>query len=248
MCKLRPGSPNTVIVVGGGPSGATCVETLRQEGFEGRIIMICKEQVLPYDRVKVSKTIDFKVNNALLRSQKFYNDNNIETKLGTEAACLNIKNQTVVLSNGEELQYDSLYIATGSNAKKPDIPGANLKNIFLMRNYTDSEALNKQLGTDKHMVVLGTGFTGMETAAYCIDKCASVTVIGRSSAPFQHVFGEEIGNRIKKEFKNKGNFFTISKLKELKLNFTIEIFYCSIKNYLRIFVSAYPTKCITHLI
>ena len=206
MCKAVPDHPNTVVVVGGGPAGATCVETLRQERFEGRIIMICKEKVLPYDRVKVSKTIDFDVQKALLRPQSFYDENNIETKLQVEATKLNTEKQTITLSNGEELHYDSLFIATGSKPRKPDISGVNLQNIFVMRDYTDSEAVNKQLSIDKHLVVLGTGFIGMEAAAYCISKCASVTVISRDPTPFKAVFGEEIGQRIKKEFEEKGKF------------------------------------------
>ena len=75
----------TAVIVGGGPAGATCAESLRQEGFTGRIIMICKESSLPYDRVKVSKTLDLNVQNILLRPQMFYDEYKIETRLGVEA-------------------------------------------------------------------------------------------------------------------------------------------------------------------
>ncbi|XP_001606413.1 apoptosis-inducing factor 3 isoform X1 [Nasonia vitripennis] len=204
MCKLKQNYPETVVVVGGGPAGATCVETLRQEGFQGRILMVCREDVLPYDRVKVSKTIDFDVQKALLRPQSFYNEHNIETKLGNAAISLNVNRQIVTLSDGEELHYNHLFIATGCKPKRPDFPGVNLKNIYVMRDYTDSQGVNKELGSDKHVVCFGLGFVGMEAAAYCIDKVASVTVIGRSPTPFKSVFGEEIGNRVRKEFESKG--------------------------------------------
>lgn len=75
----------TVVIVGGGPAGATCAESLRQEGFTGRIVMICRENVVPYDRIKVSKVLDFDVQKAALRPPTFYDDHKIETKLGVEA-------------------------------------------------------------------------------------------------------------------------------------------------------------------
>lgn len=85
MSARDPENTKTVVIVGGGPSGATCAESLRQEGFTGRIVMICKEDVVPYDRIKVSKVLDFDVQKAALRPPSFYNDHNIETKLGVEA-------------------------------------------------------------------------------------------------------------------------------------------------------------------
>lgn len=206
LCKLQAGHPNTAVIVGGGPAGATCAETLRQEGFEGRIVMICREAFVPYDRVKVSKTMDLDVQKILLRSQSFYDDNNIETKLGTQATALNTETQMITLDNGEELHYDYLFIATGSKPRKPDLPGVNLPNVFVIRDYTDAAAVCKQIAEDKHVVVLGMGFIGMEAAAYCNGKCASVTVVGKESIPFKPVFGEEIGEQIKKDFEAKGLF------------------------------------------
>ena len=85
MSARDPENTKTVIIVGGGPSGATCAESLRQEGFTGRIIMICRENVIPYDRVKVSKKLNFDVHSATLRSPSFYKKHNIETKLRVKA-------------------------------------------------------------------------------------------------------------------------------------------------------------------
>lgn len=204
MCPYKPGNIETVIIVGGGPSGATCAETLRQEGFTGRIIMICKEAVLPYDRVKVSKALDLKVENHLLRSQSFYDKNNIEVKLGSSATNLDTEKQTVTLCNNEQLRYDYLFIATGSRPRILNVPGKNLKNIFTIRNYLDAQGVNEVLDKDKKIVILGTGFIGMEVAAYCQGKCRSVTVIAKTGVPLQSIFGDEIGMRIKKEFEDKG--------------------------------------------
>ncbi|XP_008207189.1 apoptosis-inducing factor 3 [Nasonia vitripennis] len=204
MCKLKEDHPETVVVVGGGPAATTCVETLRQEGFQGRIVMVCKEDALPYDRILVSKTLNLDPQQKALRPQSFYDEHNIETKLKNAATGLDIKRQIVTLSDGEELHYNHLFIATGSKPRKPDLPGVTLQNINVIRNYTDSHKVNKELGSDKHVVCLGLGFIGMEMAATCVDKAASVTVIGRDPTPFQHVFGKDIGSRIKKQFEEKG--------------------------------------------
>lgn len=95
-------------------------------------------------------------------------------------------------------------------------PGSNLKNIFVMRNYTDSHAIHSLLSPDKHVIILGTGFIGMEAAAACIGKCASITVIGQNSAPLASIFGTDIGNRIKKEHETKGIIITKFILRDIR--------------------------------
>jgi NADPH-dependent 2,4-dienoyl-CoA reductase/sulfur reductase-like enzyme len=204
--ELKEENPETAVIIGGGPAGATCAESLRQEGFEGRIVMVCKETVLPYDRVKVSKVLDLDINKILLRSQCFYDKHNIETKLGVEALSLDTTKQMLTLSNCESLSYTSLFIATGSKPRKPDLQGVNLKNIFTIRNYTDAAALHDRLTCKEkqNVIILGSGFIGMEIAAYCADKNAKVTVIGYHCIPLSPIFGEEIGKYIKKQFEAKG--------------------------------------------
>ena len=100
--------------------------------------------------------------------------------------------------------YDYLFVCTGSKPRTLNVPGANLSNIFVLRDYTDSQGVQALLSPKKHVVVLGLGFIGMESAAYCIDKCASVTVIGWDTVPLREIFGAVIGNRIKKEHEAKG--------------------------------------------
>lgn len=204
MCEVDARNETTVVIVGGGPAAATCAESLRQEDFTGKIIMICKENVLPYDRVKVSKVLDFNVEQAALRPQSFYNDHNIQVKLGVEASGLNTNENFVVLSNNDKLIYNYLFICTGSKARMLDVPGKDLSNIYVVRNYTDSHDIHSKLSTTKHIIICGLGFIGMEVAAYCVDKCASVTIVGKGTVPLQTVFGTEIGNRIKQEFEEKG--------------------------------------------
>ncbi|KOX70127.1 Apoptosis-inducing factor 3 [Melipona quadrifasciata] len=204
MYEQDPSDQTTVVIVGGGPAAAVCAESLRQEGFTGNIIMVCKENTVPYDRVKVSKSLDLSIEKIVLRPPSFYKTHKIEIKQGVEATGLSTSDNVVQLSNHEKLTYNYLFICTGSMAREPDMPGANLANIHVLRNYMDSQAISSKLSLEKHMVVLGLGFIGMEAAAYCAMKCASVTIIGRGTVPLQPVFGTTIGNRIKRQFEEQG--------------------------------------------
>ncbi|XP_011555827.3 apoptosis-inducing factor 3 [Plutella xylostella] len=196
-----------VVVVGAGPSGGTCAETLRSEGFQGRIVLLGKEPYLPYDRVKVSKlTAHPEIEKLQARTQEYYNNANIEVMKGVAATKVEPEHKFVHLSNGTKLQYSALYLATGSKPRVPDVPGADLQNIFTLRNIDDTIKLIDALGDkkDKNLVVLGLSYIGLETAASYNEKAKSVTVVGTDSAPLAKIFGTEIGQSLQKLFEEKG--------------------------------------------
>ncbi|CRK92520.1 CLUMA_CG006079, isoform A, partial [Clunio marinus] len=204
-------SNETFVIVGGGPSGQTCAETLRQNGYHGRIIMICKENFLPYDRVRVSKAMNKSIDDIQLRPKTFYDDNKIETFLNTEAVSLNASKNEITLSSNDIMKYDRIFIATGSRARKPNVPGSELKNIFTLRNINDANEIEEKLTSKSHVVILGSSFIGMESAAYCADKVAKVTIIGKHEVPLKELFGEAIGKRIMKLFESKNVEFLMRK-------------------------------------
>lgn len=210
MARKADDDERTFVVVGGGPSGAICAENLRQEGFTGRVVLINKEPCLPYDRILVSKTMDFELKKKLLRDEKFYEQNEIETITNTEVTTVNCENRELSLSNGYKIKYDKLYIATGSKPRKPAIDGADLPSVHVLRSNDDAKAVNAELGPDKHVVVLGVSFIGLEAAAYCVNKVAKVTVIGRGSVPLKESFGQEVGARVMEMFKQKGVEFVMN--------------------------------------
>lgn len=116
MVKRDMNDTRVFVVIGGGPSGATCAETLRVEGFTGRIILLCNEDFLPYDRVKLTKTFDAKP--VLLRSQQFYDDNRIEVTCGVAATSLNTQDKIIETCKVDSIKYDKVFIATGSSARR----------------------------------------------------------------------------------------------------------------------------------
>ncbi|XP_063833197.1 apoptosis-inducing factor 3-like [Ostrinia nubilalis] len=196
-----------VVIVGGGPSGATCAETLRSEGFQGRITLVAKEPYLPYDRIKVSKIGSVpSIESLQARSQEYYQNANIEILKNTEATKVEPQDRLVHLSDGTKLRYSALYLATGSAPRKPDIPGINLQNVFTVRNFADASNILNSLGSnkDKDVVVLGLSFIGLEAASSCNEKAKSMTVVGKDFAPLGQIFGKEIGEGLKKLFEDKG--------------------------------------------
>ncbi|CAG9853721.1 unnamed protein product [Phyllotreta striolata] len=206
-----------IVVVGGGPSGAVCVETLRQEGFSGKITFVCKEKYLPYDRVKVSKAMGFEIEKTTFRNESFYKENCIDVLLNVEATSVDTNAKTVTLGMGKSIKYDKLYIATGCVPRKLRVPGSDFKNVVLLRDYDDASYTNSLLSEDKEVVILGSSFVAMEAANYCQNKVKKVTVIFRGELPFQPFLGPEIGAAVLELFKSKNiNFVTNSGITEVK--------------------------------
>lgn len=205
--QMSPCNSDTVVIIGGGPSGATCAETLRHEGYTGRVVIIAKEKYLPYDRIKVSKIgVVPEIEKLQVRSQEYYDNSQIEIFKGVEATGIEPKHKYVTLSDGNRIPYSSVYIATGSKPRVPDILGVDAKNVFTVRNYEDSINILAALGNSRFndLVVLGLSFIGLEIAASCFDKAKSVTVVGTDKAPLNHVFGLEIGAALRKLYEEKG--------------------------------------------
>lgn len=207
MVQRDPNNDKTIVVVGGGPSGGICVETLRQEGFTGRIVLVCKENGLPYDRVKLSKAMDVTINKIEFRNKEFYENYGIEAMIGVAATHVNSSEKSVTLDNGYIIKYDKLFLGTGSKAKKIQVPGVDLKNVVTVREFADAVYINRLLLPDKHVVILGLSFIGLESAAYCVKKVTKVTVVGRDTIPLRHSFGPEVGARVMRLFEKEGVVF-----------------------------------------
>lgn len=210
LTALDAANKSHIIVVGGGPSAATCVETLRQEGFSGKLTMIARENSVPYDRIKLSKSLDLDVKKAQLRPECFYKQNSVNVLQGKTATSVDTNTNEVTLSSGEVYNYSQLYIATGCKALKAKVPGADLQQVVVIRGFEDAKNANQFINPDAEVVVLGASFIAMEVASYCADKVKSVTVIGRDEIPFRPVLGPEIGAAVKTLFESKGVKFVMN--------------------------------------
>uniref|UniRef100_UPI0037E70CDB apoptosis-inducing factor 3 n=1 Tax=Semicossyphus pulcher TaxID=241346 RepID=UPI0037E70CDB len=187
-----PGITHTVLLLGGGAASLICAETLRQEEFGGRIIMATKDELLPYDKTRLSKVMNVESDSILLRRMEFFHKYDIEVWLRKEALLVDTDKMTVTFDDGSVQSYDQLFISTGCRAKGLDLPGMKLDNVKMLETPEDARQIHAAcLGCN--VVLVGTSFVGMEIASYLIDKASSITVIGSSELPYQNTLGKEIG-------------------------------------------------------
>ncbi|XP_011176585.1 apoptosis-inducing factor 3 [Zeugodacus cucurbitae] len=192
------------LLVGGGVAAATCAETLRQEGYTGRIIILCREDILPYDRTPLTKVWQVDIEDIYFRDADFYEQNNIELMLGVEAIKLDSTMRTVSCSNEQMITYDKLFIATGSKPSKLNIPCADLRNVFSLRDYRDVQAIVHALKPKTNLIFVGGGFISLEFSSIVINKVKSVLVISSNKYPLADTFGYEIGERLLQLYREKG--------------------------------------------
>uniref|UniRef100_A0A3B3BQM7 Apoptosis inducing factor mitochondria associated 5 n=1 Tax=Oryzias melastigma TaxID=30732 RepID=A0A3B3BQM7_ORYME len=167
-----------------------CAETLRQEKFGGRIIMVSRDHLLPYDKTRLSKVMNVESDTIVLRRMEFYHQYDIEVWLRKEALSVDTEKKTVTFDDGLVQNYDQLLISTGC-AKALDVPGTKLDNIKMLETPEDARQIHAAC-TGSNVVLVGTSFV-MEVASYLLDKAFSITVIGSSELPYQNTLGREVG-------------------------------------------------------
>jgi len=186
----------TFAIVGGGLAGAKAAETLREEGFEGRIVLIGDEAELPYERPPLSKDYlrgEAPREQARVHDEGFYADHDIELLTGTKVTDLNAGARDVTLSTGERLGYDRLLLATGSEPRRLSVPGAELDGIHYLRTFADSDAIAAALKPGARAVIAGGGWIGMEVAASARQKGLEVTIVELEDVPLSRALGREAG-------------------------------------------------------
>lgn len=213
------GRARTFVVVGGGAAGCAAAEMLRQQNFEGRIVMLTADSELPYDRTKLSKAFlqsDEVKEASLLRSPDFYSQHNIEVKTDAKVNSLDVKSQQITYGNGETLRYDALLLATGGAVKKIPMDGADKLNVFTLRRVEDAKEILKAAKSSKRAVIIGAGFIGMEVAASLTQQGLSVTVVAPNQVPFEKVLGTSVGKFFQQLHESNGVQFKLgSKATEL---------------------------------
>ena len=214
---VNPSPPfRTFAIVGAGASAMAAADTLRQAGFQGRVVLLTREDVPPYDRTKLSKDPPSgeKVEGIYLRNQAELAEMKVEVLYSHTVTGVDVKAKTLTLQSHPPLHYDELLIACGSVARHLSVPGSNLPNIFTIRTPPDGAALSQTLtslgGAD--VVVVGTGFIGLEVAVWLSSKkdlAKSVTVIGHDATPLKSQLGEQVGRGLQKKHEAAGVVFQL---------------------------------------
>ncbi|KAI4878558.1 hypothetical protein NFI96_016752 [Prochilodus magdalenae] len=221
MSCRAPGVRHTVLLIGGGecdasPASLQCAETLRQNNYQGRVIMITKDEQLPLDKTKLSKAMNIEIEKILLRPSDFLKQHCIEVWKEKEVVFLNTEAKTIAFTDGTAQRYNQLLIATGARARAMHCPGAEMVNVKLLESYNDAAEIYK-MSRGKKAVIIGTSFIGMEVAAYLSDKAASVTVVGRSKFPYQFSLGPDIGKMTMKMLEEQNvKFYMSSDVAEMR--------------------------------
>lgn len=184
-----------VVIAGGGLAAQRCAETLRRAGYDGRIRMICAEPHRPYDRPPLSKQVllDEEHDQMLsFRADEWYGENAVELLLGVRAAGLTPGQKLLALSDGSQINYEQLLIATGSRPRRmPMLDGYS--NVSSLRTIEDARALRAALRPGSRLAVLGAGFIGQEVAASARKADVDTTIIEAAPAPLVNVLGTKLG-------------------------------------------------------
>jgi 3-phenylpropionate/trans-cinnamate dioxygenase ferredoxin reductase subunit len=171
-----------VVILGAGHAGGTAAALLRQYGFEGPITLVGEEPIPPYQRPPLSKAWlkgEADADSLALKPLEFYGEHDIDFRASTRAMSLNRGAKTVALSDGSEVSYDILIIATGARAIALPIPGADLAGVLFLRTAADAETLKATVGPGKTLAVVGGGYIGLEVAASGRALGAEVVVLER---------------------------------------------------------------------
>ncbi len=200
------------VIVGAGAAGEAAAETLRQLGYEGRIFLITKEDRTPYDRPNLSKEYlsgDAPDEWMPLRGEDFYKKYDIELTRNRYVREIDIQKQEITFADSATQHYDELLIATGGIPRKLNIPGNDLENVFTLRSFDDADHIVSQVGKGKKAVVIGASFIGLETAASLRKQGLDVHVVAPETVLYEKLFGQEIGNWIKKKHEDNGVKFSL---------------------------------------
>ncbi|CAH6792115.1 Aifm3 [Phodopus roborovskii] len=209
-------SSTNVLIVGAGAAGLVCAETLRQEGFSDRIVLCTLDRHLPYDRAKLSKSLDAQAEQLALRPKEFFRAYGIEMLTEAQVVTVDVRNKKAVFKDGFKLEYSKLLLAPGSSPKTLNCKGKDVENVFTIRTPEDANHVLR-LARGRSAVVVGAGFLGMEVAAYLTEKAHSVSVVELEETPFRRFLGERVGRALMKMFENnRVKFYMQTEVLELR--------------------------------
>jgi 3-phenylpropionate/trans-cinnamate dioxygenase ferredoxin reductase subunit len=204
----RSERPESVVIVGAGAAGVNAADTLRSEGYAGRIVLVSREPHLPYDKPNLSK--DYLAGAAPpewlpLHPREYYEQQQIDLRLGENVTAVDTKAGTVATSSGDRIAYGALVLATGAAPKT--LPGRT--GVHYLRTREDAERLVERAANARRAVVIGSSFIGLEVAASLRQRGLAVTVSAPDRVPLERVLGIEVGERIRAIHEDRGVVFRL---------------------------------------
>lgn len=188
----------THVIVGGGLAAAGAAETLREEGFDGRVVLVAREEEPPYIRPPLSKGYLLGTEEraaGFVHPEAWYAEHDVELMLGRTVTDLDPAARTATLDDGASLPYTALLLATGAASRRLGGPGApSPRGVHYLRTREDSDALRDAIsGGGRRVVIVGAGWIGLEVAAAARTYGNDVTVLGRENVALETALGTELG-------------------------------------------------------
>jgi NADPH-dependent 2,4-dienoyl-CoA reductase/sulfur reductase-like enzyme len=190
-----PGQP-AYVIVGASLAGAKAAEALREEGFDGAVVLIGTEQERPYERPPLSKGYLLGKeprDSAFVHPEGWYAEHDVDLRRGVTVTSIDRSSRRVVLEGGESLPYDRLLITTGASPRRLSVPGGDLDGVLYLRTLGDSERLGAALRSGGNVVIAGAGWIGLETAAAAREYGCDVTVVEPERTALHRSLGPEVG-------------------------------------------------------
>ncbi|GAA2646394.1 FAD-dependent oxidoreductase [Streptomyces spororaveus] len=186
---------NAFVIVGASLAGAKAAQTLREEGFDGPVVLLGDENERPYERPPLSKGYLLgkdERDTVYVHPPQWYAEHDIDLRLGTTVTAVDPAGHEVTLADGSRIGYGKLLLTTGSSPRRLTVPGADLDGVLYLRRLADSDRLKQAFESASRIVVIGAGWIGLETAAAARAAGVEVTVLEMAELPLLRVLGREV--------------------------------------------------------
>ncbi|MDZ7670489.1 MAG: FAD-dependent oxidoreductase [Gammaproteobacteria bacterium] len=196
-----------MVIVGAGHAAGQAAASLRQEGFDGEIVIIGDEPHIPYQRPPLSKQYlagEQGIERVYLRPAKFYEDKNVTVRTGERVDRIDTKAGTVTTDKGETIPYDKLLLATGGRPRRLTIPGHDLRGIHYLRGIDDVDGIRQEMAPKRKLVIVGGGYIGLEVAAVAVEAGLEVHVLEMEQRILQRVTTERMSAYYRQLHESRG--------------------------------------------
>lgn len=209
------------LIIGNGIAGLAAAEEIRKNDENGNILIVSKEEIPTYWRTRLSALIakDFNKDDIYVKKEAWYQEKNIEEKLDTEVEKLDLENDKAILSNGEEIEYGKVLLATGARAFVPPIKNVESKGVFAIRSLDDLISFKEYAADKKEVVIIGGGILGLEAAFSVKELGKEVSVIEAADYILNRQLDHELSKKLEKSLNEMGiKTFTGKATEEILVN------------------------------
>lgn len=195
-----------ILIIGGGVAGTTAAETYRAGGGTGEVVIVSDEAHPLYSRVLLPHAVKGKIapDKIFLKKKEFYPEKSIETLFGRSVTHIDYGRRVAALDGSDEIAYRKLVVAAGAKPRAWDVPGAEADGILRLQTYEDAAKAAEAVGPESRLVIVGSGFIGLEFAAIAIAKGAKAILLNRGPRFWTSMFGPEIAAAVQSALEASG--------------------------------------------